>query len=50
MLIASNFSVKAVQRFLGHATAAETLDTYGHLWPDDDDRISGGDRQVSLAN
>ena len=23
---------------LGHATAAETLDTYGHLWPDSDDR------------
>ena len=39
MLIASGCSVKAVQRFLGHATAAETLDTYGHLWPDDDDRI-----------
>ena len=23
---------------LGHATAAETLDTYAHLWPDSDDR------------
>ena len=21
-----------------HATAAETLDTYSHLWPDSDDR------------
>jgi integrase len=31
--------VKAVQRYLGHATAAETLDTYGHLWPDDDELI-----------
>lgn len=39
MLIASGSSVKAVQSFLGHATAAETLDTYGHLWPDDQDRI-----------
>lgn len=39
LLIRSGLSVKAVQRYLGHATAAETLDTYGHLWPDDDDRI-----------
>ncbi|MBV9013721.1 MAG: hypothetical protein JO272_17065 [Pseudonocardiales bacterium] len=31
-------SVKAVQRRLGHATAAEALDTYAHLWPDSDDR------------
>ena len=23
---------------LGHANAAETLDTYSHLWPDSDDR------------
>jgi hypothetical protein len=26
-----------VQARLGHATAAETLDTYSHLWPDSDD-------------
>ena len=39
LLISKGCSVKAVQSFLGHATAAETLDTYGHLWPDDDDRI-----------
>ena len=39
VLIARGCSVKAVQSFLGHATAAETLDTYGHLWPDDDDKI-----------
>jgi integrase len=38
-LIASGVSVKAVQSFLGHATASETLDTYGHLWPSDDDAI-----------
>ncbi|HYJ76984.1 MAG TPA: site-specific integrase, partial [Actinomycetes bacterium] len=31
-------SVKTVQARLGHATAAETLDTYSHLWPDSDDR------------
>jgi len=27
--------VKVVQRLLGHATAAMTLDTYGHLMNDD---------------
>jgi len=32
-------SVKAVQSFLGHKNASETLDTYGHLWPGDDDKI-----------
>jgi len=31
-------SVKTVQARLGHANAAETLDTYSHLWPDSDDR------------
>lgn len=31
-------SVKVVQERLGHATAAETLDTYSHLWPDSEDR------------
>ena len=30
-------SVKVVQARLGHATAAETLDTYAHLWPASDD-------------
>jgi hypothetical protein len=30
--------VKTVQARLGHASAAETLDTYSHLWPDSDDR------------
>ena len=29
--------MKAVQRRLGHQSAMETLDTYGHLWPDSDD-------------
>jgi integrase len=27
-----------VQARLGHASAAETLDTYSHLWPDSDDQ------------
>ena len=30
--------MKVVQARLGHATAAETLDTYSHLWPDSDDQ------------
>ncbi len=38
LLIRHNESVKVVQKRLGHATAAETLDTYSHLWPDADDR------------
>lgn len=37
-LIRHRESVKVVQRRLGHASAAETLDTYSHLWPDSDDR------------
>ena len=32
-------SISGSPRFLGHASASETLDTYGHLWPDDGDRI-----------
>ena len=38
LLIRYGESVKTVQARLGHATAAETLDTYAHLWPDSDDR------------
>jgi integrase len=38
LLIRHGESVKTVQKRLGHATAAETLDTYAHLWPDSDDR------------
>ncbi len=38
LLIRYGESVKTVQDRLGHATAAETLDTYSHIWPDSDDR------------
>jgi integrase len=38
-LIAAGCSPKAVQMALGHATIKETFDTYGHLSPNDDDRI-----------
>ena len=37
LLIARGCSVKVIQRRLGHQSAVETLDTYGHLWPDSDD-------------
>jgi integrase len=38
LVIQSGASVKAVQARLGHASAVVTLDTYGHLWPDEEDR------------
>ena len=38
LLIRHGESVRTVQARLGHASAAETLDTYSHLWPDSDDR------------
>jgi integrase len=41
LLIRRGANVKDVQARLGHASAMETLDTYGHLFPDDDDRIRG---------
>lgn len=37
-LIAAGCDVVTVQRALGHASAAETLSTYSHLWPDASDR------------
>ena len=38
LLIRHGESVKVVRSRLGHASAAETLDTYSHLWPDSEDR------------
>jgi len=35
LAISSDANVKAVQRMLGHASAAMTLDTYGDLFDDD---------------
>ena len=37
-LIASGCDVVTVQRALGHSSAAQTLSTYSHLWPDANDR------------
>jgi len=38
LLIRHGESVKVIQARLGHASAAESLDTYSHLWPDSEDR------------
>jgi integrase len=40
LLIREGASVKAVQKQLGHATASITLDTYGHLFPDELDALA----------
>jgi hypothetical protein len=41
LMIRQGASVKAVQKQLGHATASITLDTYGHLFPDELDALAG---------
>ena len=38
LLIRHGESVTTVQARLGHTSAAETLNTYAHLWPDSEDR------------
>lgn len=37
-LIAAGCSPKVVQSRLGHATITETMDTYGHLWPESEEQ------------
>ena len=37
-LIAAGLDVLTVMRRVGHASSKETLETYGHLWPDSEDR------------
>ena len=37
LLIGSGASVKTVQNRLGRESATETLDTYGHLWPNSEE-------------
>lgn len=53
LLIAKGCSVKAVQKRLGHQSAMETLDTYGHLWPESDDEtrqaVDGALSALSVA-
>ena len=40
-LIAAGLHPKAIQVRLGHATISETMDTYGHLFPDSEDSGRG---------
>jgi len=40
LAIASGADVKVVQRMLGHASAAMTLDQYGHLFGDRLDEVA----------
>ena len=40
LAVAAGANVKAVQRMLGHASAAMTLDTYADLFDDDLDAVS----------
>ena len=50
LAIASGANVKAVQRMLGHASAAMTLDVYADLFDDDVDTVSAAlDRARSAA-
>lgn len=39
MSIAAGADIKVIQNMLGHASAVETLDRYGHLWPDRLDEV-----------
>jgi integrase len=53
LAIASGANVKAVQRMLGHASAAMTLDVYADLFEDDLDAVSDAlddARTLSMAN
>lgn len=50
LLIRHGESVKTVQARLGHASAAETLDTYSHLWPDSDERTRKAVSQLPLGD
>ncbi|MBT2535889.1 site-specific integrase [Arthrobacter sp. ISL-69] len=50
--IGSGADVKVVQLMLGHKDATETLNTYGHLWPDRLDEVSASleaARRTALA-
>jgi integrase len=50
LMISTGANIKAVQRQLGHASAAMTLDLYGHLYEDDLDALSDAlDRRFVAA-
>lgn len=50
VLIRSGASVKAIQARLGHSSAKTTLDTYGHLFADEEDRTrTAVDAELDLS-
>jgi integrase len=50
-LIAGHLNPKVIQSRLGHATIAETMDTYGHLFPDASEHGRGAlDAMFALAD
>ncbi|WP_441788573.1 tyrosine-type recombinase/integrase [Leifsonia sp. 2MCAF36] len=53
LAVSSGANVKAVQRMLGHKSAAMTLDTYADLFDDDLDavamRLDAGGRQKNVG-
>ena len=47
--IAQNVSPKRLQKLMGHSTLKLTLDTYGHLWPDEsEDRERARNVELTL--
>lgn len=49
LAISAGANVKAVQRMLGHASAAMTLDTYSGLFPDDLDSVAAALHEAATA-
>ena len=49
-LIAANLNPKVIQARLGHASITETMDTYGHLFPDAEDLGRGAIDAVLARN
>ena len=49
-LIATNVNPKVIQARLGHATISETMDTYGHLFPDAEDLARGAIDAIFAVN
>ena len=50
LAISAGGNVKAVQRMLGHASAAMTLDTYADLFDDDLDAVASALDQARTAS
>jgi integrase len=50
LAVSAGANVKAVQRMLGHASAAMTLDTYSDLFDDDLDAVADRLHAVAISN